>query len=92
MTLNAEQVVVALTKEALNAHPNVWEKGYIVKHPASERHGVGCNPCPCGRPTVLIVSGEYMGHGGLSNFWYWRPIFANGDLGKMEHGYGRRAE
>lgn len=86
MTLNAEQVVSALTQEALNSHPNVWEKGHIVNHPSQGA------PCPCGRPTVLIVSGEYMGHGGLSNFWYWRPIFANGDLGKMEHGYGRRAE
>ena len=89
MTLSAEQVMHALTQEALNSHPRVWEKGYIIKHPSPD---ASREPCQCGRPTVLIVSGEYMGHGGLSNFWYWRPILPDGTLAGVEHGYGWRSE
>jgi len=37
---------------------------------------------------VQIVSGSYWGAHGLSNFWHWRPVLENGDLGKEECGYG----
>lgn len=38
---------------------------------------------------VEITDGQYIGTHGLSNFWYWRRVFANGKLSsKLEHGYG----
>jgi len=42
---------------------------------------------PSGR-TVQITSGQYWGTHGLSNFWYWREVLADGSLGEEENGYG----
>jgi len=36
---------------------------------------------------VEVVDGQYWGTHGLSNFWYWRPVLADGLLGEPEHGY-----
>lgn len=42
-----------------------------------------------GKP-VYITSGQYTGtYGGISNFWYWKPILEDGSLGELEHGYYR---
>ena len=39
--------------------------------------------------TVRIVGGQYWGTHGLSNFWDWREILADGTLSeKIECGYG----
>ncbi len=32
--------------------------------------------------TVRIVDGQYMGMDGVSNFWYWREVLPNRDLGR----------
>ena len=40
---------------------------------------------PC---DVLIISGEYMGQYGISNFWVWRRILNDGELAPVEQGYG----
>jgi hypothetical protein len=37
---------------------------------------------------VYIVNGKLWGTYGLSNFWTWRPVLKNGNLGKEVHGYG----
>ena len=38
---------------------------------------------------VIIVDGEYMSNGRISNFWYFREILPNGTMSpKREHGYG----
>ena len=42
---------------------------------------------PDGR-TVKIISGQFWGTHGLSNFWYWKEVLADGSLGPEEHGYG----
>jgi hypothetical protein len=42
---------------------------------------------PSGR-FVTITSGQYWGAHGLSNFWYWKEVLADGTLGPEEHGYG----
>jgi hypothetical protein len=43
---------------------------------------------PDGRK-VKIISGQYWGTYGLSNFWYWREVLQDGTLSeKIEHGYG----
>jgi hypothetical protein len=43
---------------------------------------------PDGR-TVKVTSGQYWGTHGLSNFWYWREVMADGSLSETEeHGYG----
>jgi hypothetical protein len=43
---------------------------------------------PDGR-TVEITSGQYWGTYGLSNFWHWREVLADGTLSATdEHGYG----
>lgn len=45
---------------------------------------------PTGR-TVEIVGGQYWGTHGLSNFWDWREVRADGTLSrKKECGYGWR--
>jgi len=36
---------------------------------------------------IVVVGGKYWGTHGLSNFWYWRPILADGMLGPQECGY-----
>lgn len=42
---------------------------------------------PDGR-TVKIVGGQYWGTHGLSNFWTWKEVRADGSLGPRESGYG----
>lgn len=42
---------------------------------------------PDGR-TVKIRSGTFWSNGRVSNWWTWQEIFANGELGKDESGYG----
>lgn len=39
---------------------------------------------------VYIVSGCYLDstYNRLSNFWYWRKVLRNGNLGRLESGYG----
>ena len=37
---------------------------------------------------VYVESGQFLSGGRVSNFWYWREIFDNGNLGELEHGYG----
>lgn len=46
---------------------------------------------PSGR-TVKIVDGQYWGTFGISNFWYWQEVHADGSLGPREHGYGWQPE
>lgn len=47
---------------------------------------------PDGR-TVEITDGQYWGTHGLSNFWYWREVLADGTLAELvEHGYGWRTQ
>ncbi|HLE03329.1 MAG TPA: hypothetical protein VI729_01780 [Anaerolineales bacterium] len=48
--------------------------GAVVQHPDGRK--------------VKITGGAFWGTYGVSNFWYWRPILANGELGPEEHGYG----
>lgn len=38
---------------------------------------------------VFITSGQYWGTHGISNFWYWCPVDASGQINKNEeeHGY-----
>jgi hypothetical protein len=44
---------------------------------------------PKTRKLVKIVSGQYWGKYGLSNFWHWREVLANGSLSETdESGYG----
>jgi len=42
---------------------------------------------PDGR-TVRIVSGRFWGERGVSNWWTWREVLGNGELGPEESGYG----
>lgn len=42
---------------------------------------------PDGR-TVKIISGQFWGTRGLSNFWSWQEVCADGTLGPRESGYG----
>lgn len=44
-------------------------------------------PHPSGR-TVKITGGQYWGTHGLSNFWDWCEVRADGSLGPKESGYG----
>lgn len=39
-----------------------------------------------GRP-VRIVSGQFMGERGVSNYWRWRYALPDGNFGKEEGGY-----
>lgn len=48
--------------------------GRVYKHPSGRR--------------VKITGGQYWGEHGVSNFWYWREVKADGTLGKLEKGYG----
>jgi hypothetical protein len=39
--------------------------------------------------TVKITDGRFWGEHGLSNFWYWKEVFPNGELSETEErGYG----
>lgn len=42
---------------------------------------------PDGR-LVQITEGQWWGEHGLSNFWYWKEVLSNGELGESECGYG----
>jgi hypothetical protein len=46
---------------------------------------------PDGRK-VKIVGGQFWGTHGVSNFWYWREVLDNGELGELENGYGWEIE
>lgn len=37
---------------------------------------------------IKIVSGQYWGMHGLSNFWYWREITNGEESSEVKHGYG----
>ncbi len=50
------------------------EVGKIVEHPDGRK--------------VKIIDGQFWGTYGVSNFWYWREVLENGELGELEHGYG----
>lgn len=55
--------------------PSLMEVGLVLAHPDGR--------------TVKITSGQYWGDHGLSNFWYWREVLADGTLSETEeHGYG----
>lgn len=62
------------TEEALGASP--FDVGDEVKHPDGR--------------TVRITRGQYWGTYGISNFWYWREVLPDGELGEEEYGYGWR--
>jgi hypothetical protein len=36
---------------------------------------------------VKIIAGRYWGEHGISNWWEWREIRADGSLGAIERGY-----
>lgn len=57
-----------------DAIPCKLKVGLVTKHPDGR--------------TIKIVDGQYWGEHGLSNFWYWREVRADGSLGKKESGYG----
>lgn len=56
------------------------EPGTIVYCAIKNRDNYPCD--------VLITGGQYESNGRLSNFWYWRRILPDGNLGEIEHGYG----
>ena len=59
--------------------PSAMEVGKIVKHPRGYK--------------VRIISGQYWGLHGLSNFWEWKRVLKNGKLSKkIERGYGWHKE
>jgi hypothetical protein len=64
-----------LTEEVLGGPP--FAIGDVVLHPSGR--------------TVKIVGGQYWGTRGLSNFWQWKEVLENGELGPKEHGYGWRS-
>ena len=55
---------------------------------------VGHSPCEIGKIYLIqgrpcrIISGQYWGEHGISNFWSWRQMLLPGHLGPEEHGYG----
>ena len=65
----------AITEAVIGGSP--FEVGDIVERPNGR--------------LVKIVDGQYWGTHGLSNFWYWRRVKADGTLGRLEHGYGWRS-
>lgn len=68
-----EPWVKGLTERVMGGPP--FAIGDVVRHPDGRK--------------VRIVSGQYWGSRGLSNFWYWQPLDADGrDVGEREHGYG----
>lgn len=67
-----QQWVKDLTKDVLGGAP--FAVGDVVPHPDGR--------------TVKITDGQYWGSQGLSNFWRWKEVRADGTLGPEEHGYG----
>lgn len=69
------KMVRGLAEEAFG--PSPFEIGDRVKHPSGR--------------TVEIVGGAYWGEFGMSNFWTWREVRADGTLvERRECGYGWR--
>lgn len=67
-----------------------WVKGLVERYFGKCEMRVGkVMKHPDGR-TVKIIDGRYWGEFGLSNFWYWREVKADGELGEKESGYGWR--
>lgn len=65
-----------------------WVKGIVETVLGESKMRVGeIMTHPDGR-SVKIVSGQYWGAHGVSNFWSWREVRANGELGEIESGYG----
>lgn len=62
-------------------------KAIVEKYSKSSMEVGKIIPHPDGR-MVKIMSGQYWGQHGVSNFWTWREVKKNGKLGKEEHGYG----
>lgn len=72
-----EQWVKDLTEEVTGGSP--FEIGDIVSHPDGR--------------SVKIVSGQYWGTHGLSNYWSWVPVDSKGNpTGPKESGYGWEPE
>lgn len=67
-----EPWVVELTESVIGPAP--FAVGDEVRHPDGRQ--------------VRITGGRYWGERGLSNFWHWRPLLADGSLGEPESGYG----
>lgn len=57
--------------------------GTVVKHTGWGFENDSNYPCD-----VLIVDGEYFVEGRISNFWSWRRVLEDGQLGDIERGYG----
>ena len=65
-----------------------WVKDLTEKHFPSQMEVGKTLKHPDGR-TVKIISGQFWGEHGLSNFWYWREVLLDGSLSEtLEHGYG----
>ncbi|MDK1490504.1 hypothetical protein QN219_10580 [Sinorhizobium sp. 7-81] len=71
-TTMVEQWVKDMTEEVLGK--SSMEVGKTVRHPDGRN--------------VLIVSGQYWGTHGLSNFWHWKEVREDGTYGPEESGYG----
>ncbi len=69
-----ERWVKNITEEVFGDQP--FKIGDIVKRPSGRN--------------VKIINGQYWGTYGLSNFWYWKEVLSNGELGIKECGYGWR--
>ncbi len=68
-----EPWIIQLTESVIGSSP--FRIGDIVKRPDGRE--------------VKIISGQYWGAYGLSNFWRWREIMPDGSLSKIEEqGYG----
>lgn len=70
--MSVQSWVKNLTEEVIGGPP--FAIGDVVKHPSGRN--------------VKIVEGRYWGEHGLSNFWSWREVLKNGELGPKESGYG----
>lgn len=67
-----------------------WVKGLVDEVCGPTNMAVGKTlQHPDGR-MVKIVSGQYWGEHGISNFWCWRAVQSDGTLGAQESGYGWR--
>ena len=55
----------------------------VVRHTGFRHENNENYPCD-----VFIINGAYLSNGRVSNFWYWKRVLPNGDLGEIECGYG----
>lgn len=60
--------------EKLYVGSSPFQIGDVVMHPSGRK--------------VQITGGSYWGDYGISNFWYWREVMNNGDLGRVPRGLG----